>query len=346
MDTLFAITHEAWQFLLVSSPYMLAGLLASALIRSFLSPTLIAKYLGAQSLKSVLYAALFGVPLPLCSCGVIPTAIALRRQGASRGAVLTFLITTPESGIDSIAMTYALIDPIMAFARPIVAFISGILAGSLDVLLRHHNEEPPTAEPHCPKCVDQPMDHSVPHGLMHRLKEGFQFGFVTLLNDIGGWFLLGVLIAGVIGALAPEDIISQYLGGGIVSMLIALLAAIPVYVCAAGSTPVAAALILKGMSPGAALVFLITGPATNVASLLMVQRFLGTRTTVLYVGVIAVVAIGSGFILNAVYTTMGITPQAAHHMMHHDMNSIWSLPSAILLLLGIGIAKILSRRHR
>lgn len=344
METLFSIMREAWQFLLMSSPYILLGLIVSGIIRSFLNPDLIVKYLGKNSLKSVMYAALFGVPLPLCSCGVVPTAIALRKQGASRGAVLAFLISTPESGVDSIAMTYALIDPLMAATRPIAAFVSGIAAGVLDIFFGTKTDETHVA-PKCPNCVDLPMEHHPPKRLSQKLTEGFRFSFVTLLNDISGWFLLGVGLAGLIGALVPQTVIEQYLGGGFTSMLIILAISIPLYICAAGSTPVAAALMLKGMSPGAALVLLMAGPATNAASLAVLSRFLGIRSTLIYVGTIAVLSITFGYTLDVIYSLFQITPSIAHHIMDHNMDSWWYLPCTIVLLGCIVAAKILSRRH-
>lgn len=323
---------------------MLLGLLVSGIIRSFLNPDLIVKYLGKNSLKSVVYAALFGVPLPLCSCGVVPTAIALRKQGASRGAVLAFLISTPESGVDSIAMTYALIDPLMAVTRPIAALVSGITAGILDILWGTRSAEAQTT-PKCDKCVDLPMEHHLPKRLSQKLKEGFRFSFVTLLNDISGWFLLGVGLAGIIGALVPQTVIEQYLGGGFLSMLTILAISIPLYICAAGSTPVAAALMLKGMSPGAALVLLMAGPATNAASLAVLSRFLGIRSTIIYVGTIAVLSMAFGYALDGIYSLFQITPTIAHHVMDHDMGGWWYLPCTIVLLGCIVLAKILSRRQ-
>jgi uncharacterized membrane protein YraQ (UPF0718 family) len=342
MEAIREIARESWQFLLMSSPYMLLGLFVSGIIRSFLNPDLIVKYLGKNSLKSVIYAALFGVPLPLCSCGVVPTAIALRKQGASRGAVLAFLISTPESGVDSIAMTYALIDPLMAAARPIAAFFSGITAGILDIFWGTKSEEVQVA-PKCEKCVDLPMAHHLPKRISQKLREGFRFSFVTLLNDIGGWFLLGVGMAGVIGAFVPQTLIENYLGGGISSMLIMMAIGIPLYVCAAGATPIAAALILKGMSPGTALVFLIAGPATNAASLIVLGKFLGLRSTIIYLASIAVMSLVFGLALDAIYTGLGITPMIAHHVMDHDMGGWWYLPCTVVLLGCIIAAKIISR---
>lgn len=345
MEIIWNILRESWQFFLMSSPYILFGLVVSGIIRSFLNPETIVKYLGSNSLKSVLYAAIFGVPLPLCSCGVVPTAIALRKQGASRGAVLAFLISTPESGIDSIAMTYALIDPLMTVARPVAALFSGIIAGTLDIFWGTRDTSPSTDNaPCCKKCVDNAMEHHLPRTLSMRLKEGFRFSFITLLNDIAGWFLLGVLLAGVIGVFVPQSLIENYLGGGLSTMLIVLAVGIPLYICAAGSTPIAAALMLKGMSPGAALVLLLAGPATNAASLLVLSRFLGTRSTIIYVGTIAVMSLCFGLLLDAIYTSFHITPMITHHHMDHGMMGWWYFPSAIILIIGIVVSKFVSRR--
>jgi uncharacterized membrane protein YraQ (UPF0718 family) len=345
INTLWHVLQEAWQFLLMSSPYVLLGLLVSGTIRSFINPDFIVRYLGGNSLKSVVYAALFGVPLPLCSCGVVPTAIALRKQGASRGAVMAFLISTPESGVDSIAMTYALIDPLMAIARPIAALISGIVAGTLDIFWGSRDTHLGTAAPHCEKCADLPMTHHLPKKLVTRLKEGIRFSFVTLLNDISGWFLLGVLVAGIIGYLAPPDVIEHYLGGGIVSMLIILGISIPLYICAAGSTPIAAALILKGMSPGTALVLLMAGPATNAASLIVLGKFLGIRSTALYLSTIATLSLGFGLLLDVIYAGLNLAPMIAQHDMSHEMMEWWYLPCTVVLLVCMSAAKILARRQ-
>lgn len=338
------ILQSAWQFLLISSPYILLGLVVSGFIRSFLNPTIIAKYLGANTIGSVVRAALLGVPLPLCSCGVVPTAIALRQQGASRGAVLTFLITTPESGVDSIAMTYALIDPIMAAFRPIAAFLSGIVAGTIDVLIGdHHKTVYPKHNDDC-CAADTPQLRLPPRTpLRQRLKEGFYFSFVTLLNDIGLWFLAGVLIAGVINYWIPAAVVEQYLGGGMQSMVIVLVVSIPLYICAAEATPIAAALMMKGMSPGAALVLLMAGPATNIASLIVLSRFLGKGAMTIYLLTIAGMSLAMGYSLNAIYAALETTPKIASHMMQHDMSTGWHLPATIILLLAMAHAKYRGR---
>lgn len=303
METVFGILSASYEVLLAASFYILIGLLAASLIHTFFSPDIIARYLGGDRLSSVFFAALFGVPLPLCSCAVVPTALSLHDKGASPGAVAAFLISTPESGVDSIAVTYALMNPIMAIARPVVAFFSAFLAGALI----HFGGVVPPKLPHLPTlekkescCHDsgegeQRFDVG---GLWKKLKSGFHYGFVELLGIFGKWFLIGILIAGLIDTLIPSDWIQAYLGAGWLSCFIALIFSIPLYICATSATPVAAALILKGMSPGVALVFLIAGPATNAASLVVLLKTFGKRFVAIYLGSVMVMALLAGYTLD------------------------------------------------
>jgi len=231
----------------------------------------------------------------------------------------------------------------MAVARPIAALLSGIIAGILDIFLGTKDVTVASA-PKCDKCVDhfseQPQKQPP---VMQRLLTGFRFAFVTLLNDIAGWFLIGVLAAGVISVLVPQTLIEQYLGGGITSMILILAISIPLYICAAGSTPIAAALIIKGMSPGAALVLLMAGPATNAASLAVLSRFLGLRSTAIYVGTIAVMSVFFGYMLDMIYVGLDIAPTISHHIMDHDMSSVLYFPCTVILLLSMIWAKWQSR---
>ncbi len=322
----------AWQVLLDASIFILFGFVIAALIRAFLSSEQIVRYMGGNNFRSVLLAALFGVPLPLCSCGVVPTAMALRKQGASKAATVSFLITTPESSIDSIAITYALIDPIMTVFRPIAAFITGFVAGIAEIFFGKKETEKVTAEIPCPHCAPSP--HPSPsrgegegggehtHSLADRLSSGLRFAFVELFTDISRWFLIGMLIAGIITFAVPASFIEQHLGSGWASMLIMLAVGLPLYVCATASTPIAAALILKGMSPGAALVFLLTGPATNAASFTVLIKMLGLRTAIIYILSIAVCAVILGMLLNQIYFMLGIDIRVAvGHA--HEMIPVW-----------------------
>lgn len=331
---------SAWGILLDAGIFIIFGLFIAALIRAFISTESITKYLGRPNLKSVFLAALFGVPLPLCSCGVVPTAIGLRKQGASKPATVSFLITTPESSIDSIAITYALIDPLMTVFRPLAAFITGMVAGIGEIIFGEKEETIAAAKIECPHCHEEKSKNEHQHTLSERLSGGFRFAFIELLSDISRWFLIGILIAGFITYAIPASFIESHLGEGWTSMFIMLAIGLPLYVCATASTPIAAALILKGMSPGAALVFLLAGPATNAASIVVIAKLLGKRTAVIYLVSIAVCAVILGMALNWLYHFFGININAVvGHA--HEMIPVWlKWTAAVPLTLAMLIAAV------
>jgi len=317
MQLLINALIEAWRLLLDASIYILFGLLVSGLMRVFLSPYAVARHLGHGRFRSVLKAALIGIPLPLCSCGVLPAAIALKKQGANNGATTAFLISTPESGVDSLAITYALLDPIMTVARPVAAFFMAATAGITENMFAPSGtENQVTPDLSCPvdgccSGIDcSPSDHRNHHTLTEKLSAGLKFAFGDVWNDMVGWFFIGILLAGLITALVPPQFFETYLGGGLPAMLLMLVVGIPIYICATASTPIAAALILNGVSPGAALVFLLAGPATNIASLTVLVGVLGKRATVIYLTTIAFCTICFGLLVDRLYQAIGISAQA------------------------------------
>jgi len=219
--------------------------------------------------------------------------------------------------VDSISITYALLDPLMTVARPVVAFVTAFVAG-LSENLFSYNKEAREIIPdlRCPVdgCCDgvncNPVEHSRHHTFFEKLRAGFGYAFKDLWNDIAAWFLFGLLLAGIITVLIPDDIFSRYLGSGLPAMLLMLAVGIPLYICATASTPIAAALILKGVSPGAALVFLLAGPATNLASLTVLVGTLGKRATAIYLSSIAVCSVIFGLLLDQIYGVWGFSAQA------------------------------------
>ena len=318
MNIIVTILLESWHLLLEASVYILFGMLIGGMLKVFLNPSFVADHLGKGRFVSVIKAALFGIPIPLCSCGVLPAAASLKKQGANNGATTAFLISTPESGVDSIAVTYAMLDPIMTVARPVSAFITAVAAGISENLFHSQKEEDweRVIDRSCPvdNCCDgedcPPEEHAKHHTLGEKLRAGLKYTVDDLWGDLAGWFFAGLLLAGVISALIPQELMTKYLGGGLHSMLIMLLVGIPMYICATASTPVAAALILKGVSPGAALVFLLVGPATNVTSLSVLFGILGKRATAIYLTTLSLFAVMSGLILDQVYGSFGISAQA------------------------------------
>jgi len=243
--------------------------------------------------------------------------VSLRKQGANRGATTAFLISTPESGVDSISITYALLDPIMTVARPVVAFVTAFVAGLSENLFTYRKESREIIpDLRCPVdgCCDGvncgPREHSRHHTFFEKLRSGFGYAFKDLWNDIAAWFFFGLLLAGIITVLIPDDVFSRYLGSGLPAMLLMLAVGIPLYICATASTPIAAALILKGVSPGAALVFLLAGPATNLASLTVLVGTLGKRATAIYLSSIAVCSVVFGLVVDQIYGSWGFSAQA------------------------------------
>lgn len=261
------------------SPYLLLGFLLAGIMHAFIPAKIYNQYLAQNNIKSVLYAALFGIPLPLCSCGVIPTAMSLRREGASKGATVSFLIATPQTGIDSIIATYALMGLPFAVIRPIVALFTSLLGG---VLVNTFNCNNTTSE------IPNSNNSNDLKGLsfIQRAIEALKYGFISMIQSIGKWLIIGLVVAGLITTLVPDNFFSSFSDRPLISMFIVLVFAIPMYLCATGSIPIAVALMLKGLSPGTALVLLMAGPAVNVASILVINKVLGRKTLLLYLSAI------------------------------------------------------------
>ena len=336
------VFQASWQLLVQSAPYMIFGLLVGGLLKVFLSADYVARHLGSGRFSSVIKAALLGIPIPLCSCGVLPAAASLKKQGANKGATAAFLISTPESGVDSISITYALLDPIMTVARPVSAFISAMAAGIGINLL-----QPPSSHPEpvslatavqsdcsCSGSCSVPAEKKEKQpGILSKLGAGLRYAATDIWGDLAGWFFVGLLAAGVITVLIPDEAIASYLGGGLISMLLMLCLGIPLYICATASTPIAAAFIVKGVSPGTALVFLLVGPATNITSLSVLLGILGKRATALYLGAMASIAVLCGLALDFVYFSLGISAVAIVGEHSDILPESVSLAAVLILLL-------------
>lgn len=344
-DFLMRFIQETWHIFTDAAPYVIFGFLAAGLIKAILPDDAVARHLGGGSLSAVVKASLLGIPLPLCSCGVIPAAIGLRRQGAGRGPSAAFLVSTPESGVDSIAITWALLDPVMTVVRPVAAFITGTMTGVLIGLLPEEKTELDNEPGECgcaDTCCESAGAQKAP--LFARVIDGTRYAFGELLKDIGGWLLLGVLIAGLVSALVPDGFFAMLFEYRAASLVLMLLIGIPLYMCASASTPIAAALVLKGLSPGAALVFLLAGPATNAATLTVVARFWGRKATLVYLSVIACCSLVLGWLVDEFYTwaeldiSRWVTSSEAHAV------SVWGHLVALVLLVLIGRAFWVSRK--
>jgi uncharacterized membrane protein YraQ (UPF0718 family) len=271
---------------------------------------------------------------------VLPAAASLRKQGANKGATTAFLISTPESGIDSIAVSYALLDPLMTVVRPVAAFITAMSAGIAENLIFWEvSNKQIVVDKSCPvdgccdgkDCPDQ--IHRRHHSLGEKIVAGLRFSYQEVWGDIAVWFFIGVFIAALIITFIPGAFMASFLGGGFSSMLVMLLVGIPLYICATASTPVAAALILKGVSPGAALVFLLVGPATNITSLSVLVGMLGKRSTILYLSILSICAVFFGLAVDMFYNALGISPRAVIGEASELIPGWLKIVSAIVVLL-------------
>lgn len=304
--------QHLWSMLAQMSPYLLFGFLVAGLLSIWISPSIIQRHLGGKGYGPVLKASLFGVPLPLCSCGVIPVTVSLYKQGASRAAAVSFLLSTPQTGVDSIFVTYSLMGPFFAVLRPIAAFLTGLVGGALVSIFDDNSSPPPPEE------KPSPENCSCRKNQPPKWIKMIRHGFITLPSDIGLPMLIGLLIAAAISAWVPEDLFAVQLAAGsnLAAMLVMMAVGIPIYVCATASVPIAVALIAKGLSPGAAMVFLMTGPATNATSLSTIWSALGSRSALIYLFTTAFCALAAGLIVDAL-----LTPQKAVEMMHHHAES-------------------------
>ena len=335
------------------APFLLLGFLLAGLMHAFIPGRFYSRYLSTNRFRSVVNAALFGIPLPLCSCGVIPTAMSLRKEGASRGAVVSFLIATPQTGVDSIAATYGLMGLPFAITRPIVALLTALFGGTLVMAAdrRAAAQEAAVAAPcatkgRAAKGCGAPAPTATT--LSGRLAEALRYGFVEMMQDIGRWLVLGLLIAAVITIAIPASWFTLFEGNTWASMLLVLAIAIPMYVCATGSIPIAVALMLKGLTPGAALVLLMAGPACNMASILVVRKVLGTRTMMVYLASIILGAVGFGVVVDALHYGAVVDflgPISGADACCMADTPWYAIASGVVLLLLLANALILQRHH-
>jgi uncharacterized membrane protein YraQ (UPF0718 family) len=286
-----------WDTLAEMSPYLLFGFFVAGVLSVFISAQLVERHLGGRGIWPLLKASAFGVPLPLCSCGVIPVSMSLRKHGASKGATISFLLSTPQTGVDSILVTLSLLGPVYAIFRPVAALVTGLIGGGLVQL-----SDPEPTEESQPKCDDVCCNEKKQKS---KIVRALEHGFVTLPGDIGKAMLVGLVIAAVISAVVPDDFFAPFLGGGILAMVVMMALGIPVYVCATASVPVATALIAKGVSPGVAMVFLMTGPATNAAAFMTIWSVLGKKTAITYIITVGGCAIAAGLLLDRIVRGIG-----------------------------------------
>lgn len=345
--------HNTWDLVAEMAPYLLLGFTVAGVLHILVRKEFVQRWLGKSGLEVVVKASVLGVPMPLCSCSVIPVAASLRKSGATRGATASFLTSTPQTGVDSIMATYALLGGLFTAVRVVVAFVCGIVTGYLIELFckepKKEKEVAPSFQPlsgaNFTAIGDKPSID-----LRHRASsspskksccaskaapkknpiEALRYGFVTLPADLARALIIGLLLAGLITTLMPEDMLRGNLSAGPLAFLLATAISLPLYVCSTASIPMAYALMAAGLSPGAALVFLITGPATNTATIVTVWQMLGRAATAIYLVTLLVVSWVAGWMFNAVISS----EQSAEAMHHHEAlhPNLWQHGSGLLLI--------------
>lgn len=314
-----------WDLFTESAPWLLFGYGIAGVINVYLPKSWLQKQLGQATFSHSVKAAFIGAPLPLCSCGVIPTALGLRRRGASKNATASFMVATPETGVDSIAMTYALLGPLMAVARPIAAIFSAVLAGESVRAIMPANENSAPVPEEKSSCCSGKKDLKP----TNQLKEVFNFSYIKLLGDTINWLLIGLIFAALIKTYVPESFMESW-GDSLMTMLVMILISIPMYICATASTPVAAGMLLAGVSPGAILVFMLTGPATNIATLGALSNEMGKKAVGAYLFGVIGGAMVSGLLLDALLASQVLDVSIDVYLHHEDSRLIYQF-SAVLL---------------
>lgn len=315
------------------APYILLGFFIAGIMHAFVPQRTMSRHLASPGMKSVVKAAAIGVPLPLCSCGVLPAAIAMRRGGASKAASTSFLIATPQTGADSIAATWSLLGPTLAIIRPVAALLTALGGGWM--MGRYERREQATNSASC--AIAQPTEDNRHKSFAAKFGEALRYGFVDLVESIGPWLVAGLVIAALITVYVPADFFAFFNDYRIVAMFAVLIVAIPMYVCATGSIPIAMSLMMKGLSPGTALVLLMAGPAANFASFTLISREMGRRSAAIYLASVAVGAILFGLFIDYILIPQGLFHLAEHNAVcaHHHPGLLPTICGAILGMLLI-----------
>jgi len=329
-DIIYGILKEIFLLFIDMSPYIVLGMLLAGILSVLISRETVSRHIGSHTISSILKASLFGVPLPLCSCGVIPATVYLKRSGASHSAAMAFLISTPQTGIDSVIATYGLMGPFFAVFRPVSALATGVWGGILSLLFDRDGVEPEAGKGGemtgqadvCSGSTENGEDENAScsscccssgkqaeasccspsagfSGIKNKLKGIYDFAFIEFMDDIALQFVIGIFIAGIISFIIPDNFFQDTVfSGGISGMILMIIIGIPIYVCSTTSIPIALALLAKGISPGAAYVFLIAGPATNAASLSVILKVLGKKQTLIYLVSIISGSLASGAVID------------------------------------------------
>lgn len=349
-----------WNLMLASAPWLILGFTIAGIIKTLIPQDFLTKHLGGKGFGTTVKASLIGAPLPLCSCGVVPVALGLRKSGASKNSTVSFLVATPETGVDSVSVTYALLGPFMAIVRPIAAVTSGIVAGLLvgkseqleakgdiskvtsccasKAKIEEVKAKEPTESTCCASkkveketacCASKSVPATPSH--MTKLIDGIKFSYVDLLRDITPWLLIGLVFAAAIETWVPNEFLAQW-GDGFAAFVVMALIGVPMYICATASTPIAASLLLSGISPGAVLVFMMAGPATNIGTVGIIKKELGKRAVAAYLSGVILVSFAFGYLVNFITDVWSFDSLATASHIHNDEYGLITQGLTVLLV--------------
>lgn len=341
MTTVQLVLEQCWGVSAAFAPWLLLGLLVAGLLHVLLPADLVRRHLGGPGFMSVLKASLLGVPMPLCSCSVIPAAVGLKKDGATDGAAVAFLVSTPQTGLDCIAVSTAFLGFPFALFMVFSTFLTGVVAGWLVDITT------PVVPPGAAAAAPARERNSSPTWT-GKMRELLRFSFGVVMNDIWAWVALGIAVSAVISVFFPPNSLAQYAWTqGFMGMFAVLAISIPLYVCATGSVPIAAALVAAGLPPGSALVFLMAGPATNAATLGAVYRTFGKRVVGIYLAVIVSASLLLGSCFNFLVSSGTATSDPLCHLDQDTGSSFWAA-ALLLMLTGYAVRAIHTwwRRHR
>ncbi len=339
------VIEQFIELFLELSPWLLLGLFFSGLFKTVIPQAIVQRWLGGRGISPIFRAAIIGAPLPLCSCSVLPVALSLKRSGASPGATISFLVSTPETGVDSISVSYALLGPFMAVIRPVAAVVSAVGVG-LVVLLNGYKSEPAVAQSNATSscCCETECSQTAqtkPEDEQGSFINGQRYAFSAVLDDMKWWLVVGTMIAAIFSQYISTQMLGEW-GQGPLAMIVMALIGIPVYICATASTPIAAALMLAGVSPGAVLVFMLVGPATNIGSIAILKKEMGSRVITTYLVSMIVVSIALGLLLDWMVDSFAINIPAQMAEVGLDFPPVIAWLSALILI----VMMILPLRRR
>lgn len=324
------------------APYLLLGFFFAGVLHAFLPQRHIQRYFNGHPFLSSLYASLLGIPLPLCSCGVIPTGTAFYKNGASKSSTVSFLISTPQTGVDSLLATYALMGLPMMIIRPITSFITGVLGGTWAGYSSDKGGDKTQAPNTCCSTASQ-----TPTTFKDKVRLALRYGFVDFMQDTAKWLLLGLVLAALVSVVIPDNLMSVLHLSPIVQMILILVFSIPFYVCATGSIPLAAMLILKGVSPGAAFILLMAGPATNLATMTVIGKVMGRKTLGIYLTSIIIGALSTALLIDYVFPTSWFSATMGTAMAHeHGAHGLsWIYIASAVILASLMAYSFISQRY-